>query len=99
ASEFAPAVSAFVLSKSVSPHKAPVDAVLPAPHPRAFHGEPSPGGHGIAATAADKGKRARGRAERLGRFARERAAQIARENRPLPDGKDAGFRPGLADHG
>src|SRR5204862_8311628 len=33
------------------------------------------------------------------RFARERAAQVAREDRPLPHGEDAGFRPGRADHG
>src|SRR5436190_6454583 len=27
------------------------------------------------------------------------AAQVARENRPLPHGENPGFRPGLADHG
>src|SRR5438552_14718828 len=31
-------------------------------------------------------------------FARERAAQVVCEYRPLPHGENAGFGPGLADH-
>src|SRR5882724_2505991 len=87
------------VAEPVLSYEATVDAVFPAPDPGAFQRKSPPGGDCVAIPTADKGKRTRGRAEPFGGIARERAAQVARENRPLPNGENAGFGPGLADHG
>src|SRR5882724_862704 len=87
------------VAEPVLSYEATVDAVFPAPDPGAFQRKSPPGGDCVGIPAADKGKRTRARAEPFGGIARERAAQVAREDRPLPNGENAGFGPGLADHG
>lgn len=72
-------------------HEGAVNPILPSPRPRALKGKGTLGAHRVGAAGADEAEERRLRAERHEGLARQPAAQVLRERRPLAHGEDAGL--------